>query len=209
MPKAENRVVVAEVVKPHGIRGEICMQSFADSPSLFDLVPELTLQKGRTTLTRKIESWREHQGRLLVRLAGVNDRDAAEALRGYEVSVDARALPEPDDDEIYLHEIIGYAVNLSDGSPLGTLEGVLETPGHDAWVIRAENGREVMLPAVPEFVLEIDVETQTVLVDPPEGLLDLYLSDPKPKKQPSRKRAGGAGKGAKDKPKAAGSRDDA
>lgn len=175
MRKAENRVVVAEVVKPHGIRGEICIHSFADSPSLFGLVHELVLEKGGRTQVRRLQSWREHQGRVLVRLEGVADRNAAEDLRGWTVLVDADALPEVEDDEVYLREIIGFAVQLADGTSLGELSGVIETPGQDTWTIDAPGGSEILLPAVPEFVLEIDMDTQRIVVDPPEGLLDLYL----------------------------------
>ncbi|WP_018124483.1 ribosome maturation factor RimM [Desulfovibrio oxyclinae] len=167
-------VTVGRVVKPHGIRGEFSMRLYADSPSLFDEVDRVFLDMGgRRPKRYTVAKWRMHKGLVLVTLEGVDDRTAAEGLRGADVQVRKRDLPPPDEDEVYLHELEGCDVVLPDGAPLGVLTGFIETPQQDTWSITTPEGRELLLPAVPEFVLDIDLDDKRIVVDPPEGLADV------------------------------------
>jgi 16S rRNA processing protein RimM len=171
-------VAVGGVVKPHGGRGEFCIDFHADSPFLFADAGRVFLRRpGGRAREYAVTGSRPPQGRMLLTLKGVSDRDAADALRGLEVAVAAADLPDPDEDEIYLHELEGLVVRLSDGRELGVLEGFLFAGGQETWVIRDPKGREILLPATPEFVLDIDLDARVAMVEPPEGLLDLYLED--------------------------------
>jgi len=190
-------VLVGEIVKPHGIRGEVRVKSHAESPELFGLVPAIHLREaGRTPKARAVLSWREHKGFVLLTLDGVADRDAAEALRGSEVLVREADLPELDGDEHYLYQLMGCRVTLEDGTGVGVLEHFFETAGQDTWVIVNEAGTEILLPAVPEFVLDVDLDSGVIVVAPPEGLLDLYLNPEPPKAKPVRPKRGRGGKQA-------------
>jgi 16S rRNA processing protein RimM len=180
-------VLVGGVVKAHGIRGEICIKSHAESPSLFGSVPALYLRDGdKPPRSFAVRSWREHKGFVLLVLKGVADRDQAEALRGFEVLVREEDLPELDEGEHYLYQMLGCRVILEDGTDVGVLDTFFETAGQDTWVIINEAGTEILLPAVPEFVLDVDLDAGVIVVDPPEGLLDLYLNPEPPKKKPVR-----------------------
>jgi 16S rRNA processing protein RimM len=176
----QDHVVVAEVIKPHGLRGELVLQCYAESPELFDEVPWIRLapaQGPRGKARRfEIETWRTHKGRVLVKFKGVEGRDQAETWRGFLVSVSADLLPEPEDGEVYLHAILGCEVATEDGKPLGVLEQFSEHGGQEVWSIVTPDGREILLPARPEFVTDIDVEAKRITVAPPPGLLDIYLS---------------------------------
>ncbi len=179
---SQRHVVVAEIVKPHGLRGEIVVDSHAESAELFRGLPWVRLEppsKLRAKPRRfEIESSRTHKGRVLLKLRGLDGRDQAEEWRGWLVTVRADMLPEPDEDEVYLHAILGCEVALEDGAPLGTLAGFEEHGGQEVWTILGPGGREVLLPARPEFVLDIDLDQERITVAPPPGLLDLYLADP-------------------------------
>ena len=94
-------------------------------------------------------------------------------------------LPELGDDEHYLYEMMGCRVVLEDGTAVGVLEHFFETAEQDTWVIIDDQQREILLPAVPEFVLDVDLDAEVITIDPPDGLLDIYLS-PKPKKKKKR-----------------------
>ncbi|WP_319541795.1 ribosome maturation factor RimM [uncultured Pseudodesulfovibrio sp.] len=185
---AKGFIPVGGVVKPHGIRGEFCIKSYADSPTIFGVVDALYLQNGDTPPKPiTVDSWREHKGLVLLTAKGVTDRDQADALRGRTVLVREEDLPELGDDEHYLYQMVGCRVVLTDGSEVGVLEGFYETSEQDTWVIVNEAGTEILLPAVPEFVLDIDLDDEVISIDPPEGLLDLYLHpDPPKKKKPRR-----------------------
>ena len=198
--RPEGFVPMGGVAKPHGIRGEFCIRSYADSPSIFDCVPALYLQDGgRPPRPYKVRAWREHKEFVLLTLEGVNDRDQAEALRGQIVLVREADLPEPEDGEHYLYQLMGCRVRLDNGTDIGVLENFFETAAQDTWVIVDDQGREILLPAVDEFVLDIDLDGRAITIDPPEGLLDIYLNpEPVKKKKPGGKK----GKGKKMPPAA-------
>lgn len=181
---AKGFVPLGRVVKPHGVRGELCIKSDADSPSIFGQVPALYLQDGdKAPASFKVRSWREHKEFVLIQLQGVDDRDRAEELRGRTVLVRDEDLPELEDGEHYLYEMMGCRVVLEDGTPVGVLEEFFETAEQDTWVIIDDQNREILLPAVPEFVLDVDLDAEVIVIAPPEGLLDIYLSPVKPKKK--------------------------
>lgn len=183
---AHGLVAVAHVAKPHGIRGELCMDSHAGSPllfapgqTLFLAVPSLKDggAPGRPKPFAVVAS-RQHTGRMLVTLKGVGDRNEADLLRGAVVHVAEADLPEPDEGEEYLFRLLGSRVYLENGTEVGEFEAILDTPGQITWVIRGIGGEEILFPAVPEFILGLDAKRKKIVIDPPPGLLELYLAKP-------------------------------
>jgi 16S rRNA processing protein RimM len=175
-PEPEGLVCVARVTKAHGIRGELCMDVHAGSPLLFEPGRTLFLAAAGGARPRPyaVAASREHSGRQLVQLAGVADRNAAEALRGAEVFAAAADLPPPDEGEEYLHRLVGGRVLLEDGGLVGVFEAVLDTPGQLTFVIRGPAGQEILFPAVPEFIRGLDASKREIVIAPPPGLLELY-----------------------------------
>ena len=166
--------------RPHGIKGEICVDWYADSPDPLRSV--FYLQSGREA-PRRVEGakLRMHQGRPLLTLPQVADRTQAETLRGVRILVPRDALPPLSEDEAYLHDVLGLTVVDHDSnSVLGVLEHVEFTAGHDLWSIRTEDGREILFPAVEEFIVDFDLEAGEVRVSPPQGLLELYAPEAAP-----------------------------
>ena len=92
-------------------------------------------------------------------------------------------LPELSEGEHYLYEMMGCRVVLEDGTEVGVLEQFFESAKQEVWVIINEQKQEILLPAVPEFILDIDLDTETITIAPPEGLLDIYLTPDSPKKK--------------------------
>lgn len=172
-------LVVGRVVKPHGIRGEVVVEVRTDSPDeRFAPGTRLTGRtgRGRSATDREvtIEAARNHSGRLLVRLAGVGDRDAVEALRGMLFLIDSGSLPAPEDpDEFHDHQLVGLRVLDTGGRDLGEVTGMLHTAAGDLLQIRMASESETLVPFVTEMVPEVDLDAGTCVIDPPEGLLDL------------------------------------
>ena len=168
-------VEVGVLARPHGLKGEIRVNSYADSLDTFR--GEVFLQAGHAPPRAvRVRSCRMHQGMPVLLLEGVGDRTAAEALRGQTVLVPRESLPPLDEDECYLDDLLGLAVVLHDGSALGVLDHVIFQGEQETWVIVTPDKREVFLPAVPEFVADIDLDAERVVITPPEGLLELYLA---------------------------------
>lgn len=178
MPAAPSELVlVGEVAKVHGIRGELSVQWHADSPDLLDDLDTVYLRlPGRPARAFGVAGWRPHQERVLLTLKGLPDRTAAEAWRGAEILVQAQDLPPLAEDELYIHQLEGLRVLLADGTPLGTIAGFVLEP-QELWSIRTPEGREVLFPVQPQFVQHIDLDARQVVIDPPPGLLDIYLSE--------------------------------
>lgn len=175
-------LVVGRVVKAHGIRGELVVDVRTDSPEE-RFAPGTRLVgrtgKGRTSTDREVtvEAARSHSGRLLVRLDGIGDRDAADAIRGMLLIVDSDSLPDTDDpDEFHDHQLVGLKVLDTEGNRLGEVTEIMHTPAGELLAIHLESGIDALVPFVTEMVPEVDLEAGTCVIDPPEGLLDLGVS---------------------------------
>ncbi len=110
---------------------------------------------------------------VLLRLAGVTDPAAAEALRGTALAVPASELQPLEADRFYVHDVIGLRAQHVNGQPLGTITDVLPGPGHDLFVVHDAGGQaDVLVPAVKAFIKSVDVAAGVVLIDPIPGLFD-------------------------------------
>lgn len=168
-------VNMGRVYKPHGLRGELCIQLHADSLFIFEGLERIYLQlPGKKPKPCVLEAWRPHQGRALVLVDRCQGRDQAEAWTGADVLVRERDLPPRDVDEILPEDLIGLPVMHVDGRTVGVLEDIQEVAGQELWFIRDDRSNEILLPAVDEFVLDIDLEAGVIIIDPPGGLLELY-----------------------------------
>jgi 16S rRNA processing protein RimM len=169
-----DRLTVGRIGKPQGIRGEVTVEVRTDAPDVrfADGAVLFTEPEERGPLT--VASSRDQNGRLIVAFEGVPDRNAAEELRDTLLLVDAADIPPSDDpDEFHDTQLMGLRADLVDGSLLGEVTDVLHLPHGDVIVVRREEGAEVLVPFVKAIVPEVDVAAGRLVVDPPEGLLDL------------------------------------
>jgi 16S rRNA processing protein RimM len=151
---------IGRIGKAHGLRGEVVVEAISNRDERFQPGSVLYV----SGVARPIATSRRHQNRWLVRFEGIDDRNAAEALRGVVVTGDAlESLPE---NEVWVHELIGSTVTDRAGADLGTVVAVEANPAHD--ILVTEEG--VLIPIV--FVVEQG--DGRVVVDLPEGLLQLY-----------------------------------
>ncbi|MDQ1740515.1 MAG: rRNA processing protein RimM [Pseudonocardiales bacterium] len=170
---AEPLVAVGRVGKAHGVRGDAFVEPWTDAPEeRFSPGSRLTTEPaGRGPLT--VESARDHSGKLVVHFAGVDDRNAVEALRGTVLLMPARARPVIEDpDEFYDTDLIGLAVRTVQGRQLGAVTDVLHSPAGSLLAIDVD-GHEVLVPFRTEFVPVVDLAAGLAEIDPPDGLLDL------------------------------------
>ncbi len=177
-------VLLATLGKPQGLRGEMRAFVYTES-ALLPKGPVLVckeheeLEKAKTLVLKKSRPHTSGKGGNAVCLfEEISDRTEAEAWHRASVYVKADDLPDLNEDELYVHDMIGLSVVLhEDDAPVGTLEQVTWHGEQELWLIVTADGKEVFLPAVPEFVNDIDLTQEIIRISPPEGLLDLYLSD--------------------------------
>ncbi len=166
-------VVVGRIGRPHGVRGEVTVEVRTDDPDL-RFAPGAVLRTeptDRGPLT--IAACRWHREVLLLAIDGVESREAAEELRNTELHVPVADLPALEDPNVYYdHQLVGLTARLPDGTELGTVSAVRHE-GADLLVVRRVEGGELLVPFVTAIVPTVDVPGGVVVVDPPEGLLDL------------------------------------
>ena len=165
-------VTVGRIGRPHGIRGDVVVGVRTDEPELrFARGSRLDTDPAAVgPLTVAGSRW--HSGELLVRFAGISDRDAAAELRGTWLTVDSATIAPPaDPDEFRDADLIGLSVRTLDDTQVGTVDDVLHS-GQDVLVIKSANGREIMIPFVKPLVPDVNVTEGFLVIDPPEGLLD-------------------------------------
>ena len=163
-------LVVGHIGKPHGIQGEVLVFVRTDEPEK-RFVPGavFTTASGKLTL----ESLRWHQGRVIAVFEGIYDRNIAEQLRGVLLCVDSAEVTPPDDpDEFHDYQLVGLRVESVDGTALGTVARIDHTSAADLIVVDM-GGRTALIPFVSQIVPTVDLAGGRVVVDPPEGLLDL------------------------------------
>ncbi|MDP9428078.1 MAG: ribosome maturation factor RimM [Actinomycetota bacterium] len=166
-------VVVGRIGRPHGVRGEVTVEVRTDDPGL-RFAPGAVLRTEpaeRGPLTVAGRRWNGEV--LLLAVDGVDTREAAEALRNTELHVPVADLPALEDpDAFYDHQLVGLTARLPDGTELGTV-GAVRHEGADLLVVRRVEGRELLVPFVTAMVPTVDLAAGYLVVDPPEGLLDL------------------------------------
>ncbi|MEU5403103.1 ribosome maturation factor RimM [Streptomyces sp. NPDC005963] len=167
------QLVVARIGRAHGIKGEVTVEVRTDEPEQ-RLAPGAVLATepaGIGPLT--IETGRVHSGRLLLRFAGVRDRTGAEALRNTLLIADVDPEEQPEDpDEFYDHQLIDLDVVTVDGTEVGRITEISHLASQDLLIVEREDGSETMIPFVEEIVVEIDLDEQRAVIDPPPGLID-------------------------------------
>ncbi len=152
-----------KIVNTHGVQGEVKIEVWLDDA-------QLLRRCGRVYLggeEKKFLSAREHKGFLIARLAGVEDVNAAMALKGRVVQID-RADAKLPKGSFFLQDILGADVVTESGESVGVLQDVLELPGHRVYVVQGES--EHLIPAVPEFIRETDVDAGRITVRLIEGM---------------------------------------
>jgi len=165
MVLSQRMVKVGRVVKPFGTDGRVLVDFFTDSWEDFSLFEYLSIDR----CSGELESFQLHSGRLICRIEGVIDRDAAENLRGSFLRVPHSSLPQLDDGSYYHFDLVGCTVEDEHGEELGKIADVRQSGANDNWVVR--NGvREFMVPAVKEYILSVDVEARLVRIRVVEGM---------------------------------------
>jgi 16S rRNA processing protein RimM len=171
---SERLVAIGEIVRPHGLRGELRVTPLTDDPARFERVTACVVWEPERDVRRpaRVVGVRRHGDAVLLSLEGCRSPEAAAALTGRLVAIpESEALP-LDPGRFYPWQLAGCRVVTEDGHPVGTVARVEAAPAQDLWVV-VDGAREHLIPAVPEIVVDLDLGKRRVVIRPPEGLLDL------------------------------------
>lgn len=171
-------LLVGRVGRAHGVRGEVKMRPETDDPDRLRDVETLYLGtdpeavRPHAVASVRMQQVKKKGTVVVLGLADVDGRDAAMGLKGLNVYAHPDDLPALDEDEFFLHDLVGLAVVTVDGDAVGTVRDVMDLPAHDVLVIDRGDQPDAMVPAVAEFIDDIDLEAGTVAIRPIAGLLD-------------------------------------
>jgi 16S rRNA processing protein RimM len=162
-------LAVGRVIRPWGVQGELKVEILTEDPARFERLK--TIYVGPQFVAYRLERARLHHSAVLLKLAGCDDCNAAEALRDLLVQVAIEDALPLEEGECWLYQILGLEAWTTEGSLLGVVQEVLETGANDVYVVRDQRGREVLIPALKSVVLEIALDAGRMLVELPEGLI--------------------------------------
>jgi 16S rRNA processing protein RimM len=168
---------VAQIGAPHGLKGEVRLFSFTEQPEDVEAYGPLSAEDGKRLFA--IETLRFAKDHFVVKFQGINDRNAAELLRNINLYVARASLPPPDDDETYYHaDLVGLPAVGKNGASLGSVLAIHNFGAGDLIELRLPDGRSVMLPFSEAVVPEVDLKAGRIVIDPPEGALDVTPRPP-------------------------------
>ncbi len=172
----EDDVVIARIVKARGIGGEVACDIETDFPERFQALEDkqVTLvMPNSLRLVLKLEHHWFHQNRVVLKFSGTDTMTEAERLVGGRLVISQTAALELEEDEFYEYQLIGLEAITIAGQRLGRVIKLLRTGGTDLLVVEGDAKREILIPFVDDICTEVDLENQRIMVNPPEGLLEL------------------------------------
>jgi 16S rRNA processing protein RimM len=169
---AEPLVPLGEIVTTHGLNGWLKLNPFnIDSTALVSGV-EVILEKAGERRAQRIEASNPHRHQLLIKFVGVDSIDHAELLVGATLLVAETVLGGLEPGQYYHYQVVGFEVFAASGERIGIISSTLSTPGGELYVVQGPT-KEHLIPAVKEFIDKVDFTTGRMIINPPEGLLDL------------------------------------
>lgn len=170
----EELVLVARAVKTRGLKGEIVADLLTDFPERFEAVGELiAVRPNAERFPVKLEHYWLQKNRVVLKFEGFDTVEGSAALIGCDFGVPESERVILTEGSYYDWELEGCAVQRINGDAVGTVAGVLRTGGAALLAVRDLHDREVLVPLAESIVVEIDTEKKRILIDPPEGLLEL------------------------------------
>jgi len=167
-------LILGEILRPHGVRGELRVRVLTDYPERVAKIK--TVYLGRDPMefdadAYSVQAARMHKDYLLLKLQEIQDRNEAETLRSLYVMIDFENAVPLEEDEFYLYEVIGLKAYSSEGEWLGTVNNVIETGANDVYVVSGSAHGEILLPVHEETLVSIDFDEGKITLNLPDGLL--------------------------------------
>jgi 16S rRNA processing protein RimM len=172
IPVSERLVPIGEIVATHGLEGWVKLNPFNPETTALASVSEVLIEREGARSLYQIEANRPHNRQILIKFQGIDSIDAAKLLIGARLNVTEDNLPALEPGQYYHFQAIGLEVLDTQGNRLGTLTATWSAGGRQIYVVTGGT-KEYLIPAVKEFIEKIDFDAGQMIINPPEGLLDL------------------------------------
>lgn len=170
----EELITIARIARPQGIRGEVIADLFTDFPERFAELTDIRAvwPNGKVSIIR-LERARPHLGRIILKLKGCDSRNEAESLRDVRLMVTRDQLIKLPADNYYDFDLVDCVVTTASGLAVGKVVGVQNFGAAPLLIVKGDDDKERMIPLASSICIEVDVANKRIVIDPPEGLLDL------------------------------------
>ena len=166
---------VGKIVNTHGIKGEVKVVPLTDDPRRFEELNEVFVGTDNKKEVFNIESIKYSKNTVIIKFKESSDMNYAEKLKEMFIYVDRKKAVKLPEGRYFICDLIGMEVSELDGNKLGVLVDVLQTGSNDVYVVKNDENKEILIPALKSVLKEVSVENKTMKVELPEGLLDIYL----------------------------------
>ena len=167
----EDLLQVGVITTTHGIRGEVKVYPTTDDVHRFEELESVLLDTGKEYRELKIKSVKYFKQYAILKFKGIDNINDIEKYKGKSLFVTRENAQPLGEDEYYIADLIGMEVYLEDGSHFGTLKDVMETGANDVYVIDTDEHGEVLVPAIRECILDVDIENQKMKIHLMDGLI--------------------------------------
>ena len=173
----EDCFYLGKIVKKYSFKGEVLVKLDTDEPELYEHMESVFVNLRNNLIPFFIESSQLHKSELLrIKFEDVDTEEDADTLLKSELYLPLEFLPKLDDDKFYFHEIIGFKVEDKNFGDVGIIKAINDSTAQSLFEID-RNGIEVLIPMNDEFIIKVDKANRVIIVETPEGLIDLYLND--------------------------------
>ena len=169
----EDLLQVGIITSTHGVRGEVKVYPTTDDPRRFRRLKEVVLDTGREKLNLEIEGVKFFKQFVILKFKGLDNINDIEKYRQKSLYVTRKNAVRLQRDEYFIADLIGLKVQDEDGTELGTVKDVIETGANDVYEVEMADGKSLLLPAIKQCILNVDVENGMMQVHVLKGLLDL------------------------------------
>ena len=169
----EDLLQVVIITSTHGVRGEVKVYPTTDDPRRFRRLKEVVLDTGKEKMNLEIEGVKFFKQFVILKFKGLDNINDIEKYRQKSLYVTRKNAVRLQRDEYFIADLIGLKVQDEDGKELGTVKDVIETGANDVYEVEMADGKSLLLPAIKQCILNVDVENGTMQVHVLEGLLDL------------------------------------
>lgn len=169
----EDLLQVGIIASTHGVRGEVKVYPTTDDPRRFRRLKEVVLDTGKEKMNLEIEGVKFFKQFVILKFKGLDNFNDIEKYRQKSLYVTRKNAVRLQRDEYFIADLIGLKVQDEDGKELGTVKDVIETGANDVYEVEMADGKSLLLPAIKQCILNVDVENGTMQVHVLEGLLDL------------------------------------
>ena len=164
----QNFLEIGKIVNTHGLRGDVKVVPWSDYPEIFEEI-ECIYTNNLTKM--RIKNVKYQKNNVILKIDGINSVEDAERYKEQVIYVDRADLEELDDDTYYIADLIGLDV-FCNNEKIGTLSDVISNAGADIYVIKPEKGKDILIPAIKENIIEINLDENFIKINIPDGLFD-------------------------------------